>query len=126
MTTDQNTSDYYNPAKDEAKLQAAMVDPLPFDGWPSRWKRCLAAEVLELRAALTARERQLEVANKLWQLCVEEDFPWADGSTQDALTDLGLLYPKDMTDEDPSERCKNCDDDCETCWRAVDKLEDLK
>lgn len=81
-------------------------------------------ELQELRSALTARERQLAVANKLWQLCVKEDFPWADGSTQDALTELGLLYAKDMTDEDPSERCKNCDDDCSTCYRAVERIED--
>lgn len=84
----------------------------------------LENERSELRSALTARERQLAVANKLWQLCVKEDFPWADGSTQDALTELGLLYAKDMTDEDPSERCKNCDDDCSTCYRAVERIED--
>lgn len=84
----------------------------------------LQFELTALRLSSTARERQLAVANKLWQLCVKEDFPWADGSTQDALTELGLLYAKDMTDEDPSERCKNCDDDCSTCYRAVERIED--
>ena len=50
----------YNPAKDYAKLRAAAESPLPFDGWPSRWKRCLAAEVLELRTALTAEAKRLD------------------------------------------------------------------
>ena len=80
----------------------------------------------EMKLAATARDATLEKANKLWRLCVDEGFPWADGSTQDTLTEIGLLYPKDMTTEDESERCTNCDDDCHTCYRAVEKVEDAK
>jgi hypothetical protein len=84
----------------------------------------LENERSELRSALTASEKHLAVANKLWRLCVDDDWPWADGSTQDALNELGLLYPKDMTEEDESEQCKNCEGECETCYRAVDRIED--
>ena len=52
--------DYYNPAKDVAKLTQAMSDPLPFDGWPSRWKRCLAADVL-------AQVREIEALREALQ-----------------------------------------------------------
>lgn len=83
-------------------------------------------EIDRLRSALTASEKHLELANKLWRLAVQDDWPWSSGETQDALNAMGLLYPKDMTDEDESELCKNCEGECETCWRAVGKLEDVK
>ncbi len=81
-------------------------------------------ELQELRSALTARERQVVVANKLWRMCVEDGWPWAEGSTQDELTELGLLYAKDMKAEDSGPECTNCEGDCWTCYRAVDRIED--
>jgi hypothetical protein len=70
MTTDSSiprvdngaAPDYYNPAKDYEKLRAAMNDPLPFDGWPSRWRRCLAAEVVEQAETIIALRGHLEIA----------------------------------------------------------------
>jgi hypothetical protein len=76
--------------------------------------------------ALTARDKALDAANKLWRLCVDEGWPWADGETQDALTELGLLVPRDMKAADAGEPCESCYGDCDTCYQAIDKLEDLK
>ena len=77
-----------------------------------------------LRSALTASEKQLAVANKLWTMCVQDGWPWAEGSIQDSLTELGLLYAKDMTDEESGPECTNCEGDCRTCYRAVTRIED--
>lgn len=83
-----------------------------------------AAALRALRSALTARERQLAVANRLWRMCVEDGWPWAEGGTQDELTALGLLKATDMRAEDSPEECVNCEGDCRTCYRAVDRIED--
>jgi hypothetical protein len=105
----------------EASMQWALEH-----GYKHGDAHVLAQEVTRLRLALTASEQRLELANKLWRLCVKDGWPWADGATQDALNALGLLYPKDMTEEDSGPECTNCEGDCETCWRAVGKLEDVK
>ena len=48
----------YNPAKDDAKLREMLTVPAESYGVPSRWIRCMAAEILELRASATAAEKQ--------------------------------------------------------------------
>lgn len=78
------------------------------------------------RTALTASEKRIEAANKLWRICVAEGFPWWDGTVQDKLTEIGLLVAWDMTAEETGPECSNCEGDCETCYRAIEKLEDLK
>lgn len=80
----------------------------------------------QAQSTLTAAEKRVAVANKLWALCVSEGWPWAAGEVQDTLEEMGLLYSKDMTAEDSGELCDNCAGDCETCYRAVNELEDLK
>ena len=86
----------------------------------------IGALVLSLRASLTAAEKRLAVANKLWALAVEDGWPWADGDVQDNLTELGLLRETDMRAEGSPEECTNCVGGCHTCYRAIEKLEDLK
>lgn len=88
------------------------------DAWRER--------AFKAETSLTARDKALDAANKLWRLCVDEGWPWADGETQDALTELGLLVPRDMKAADAGEPCESCYGDCDTCYQAIDKLEDLK
>lgn len=85
-----------------------------------------AAEAIQrLRVELLKSDRALLVANKLWRLCVDEGWPWSDGSTQDDLTAIGLLYPKDMTTAEGEDGlCDSCYGDCTTCYRAVKSVED--
>lgn len=67
-----------------------------------------------------------DVADKLWKMCVEDGWPWSEGAIQDQLTELGLLYAKDMTAEDSGPECTNCEGDCRTCYRAVEHVRDAK
>lgn len=59
MTTEQRLTMAlaYNPARDDAKLHEIVTVPAESYGFPSRWVRCMAAEILELRAQLTAAEK---------------------------------------------------------------------
>jgi len=110
-----------------AMLRHMQSEPLSFDTYSVAGAAERAADAIDaLRTALTASEKHLDLANKLWRMCVKDGWPWADGATQDALNALGLLYPKDMTDEDSGPECTNCDGGCDTCWRAVEKLEDVE
>jgi hypothetical protein len=84
------------------------------------------AHVARAYAAEAELARVGTLADKLWRLCVDEGFPWADGETQDKLTEMGLLYPHDMTGEDESEMCESCDGDCKVCYRAVEHVRDVK
>jgi hypothetical protein len=52
----------YNPAKDDAKLREMLTVPAESYGVPSRWIRCMAAEILELRASATAEAKQRQAA----------------------------------------------------------------
>lgn len=91
-----------------------------------------AAEVIAaLDSSLTASEKRAQdmakallVANKLWRLAVEDNWPWNDGDIQDKLTEIGLLKATDMRAEDSPEECLNCIGDCHTCYRAVQLIED--
>lgn len=84
-------------------------------------------ELQRLRPEALKSARALLVANKLWRLCVDEGWPWNDGSTQDDLAELGLLYPKDMTTAEGEDGlCESCDGDCKVCYRAVKHVRDAK
>lgn len=94
-----------------------------------QWKEAFDAKdaaLQQARTALTASEKRVEAANKLWRICVAEGFPWWDGTVQEKLTEIGLLTALDMTAEEAGPECSNCEGDCETCYRAIEKLEDLK
>lgn len=58
----------YNPAQDDDKMRATMVDPGAGLGFPSRWIRCMAAEILNLKAARNAGiDAQHELHEQLYQ-----------------------------------------------------------
>lgn len=63
-----NIIDKHEPREfDDAKLEAMAVDPAGSKGWPSRYGRCFAAEVLRqregLRLAAIIIQRLLDVQN---------------------------------------------------------------
>lgn len=85
------------------------------------------AHVARAYAAEAELARVSTLADKLWRLCVDEGWPWNDGSTQDDLAELGLLYPKDMTTAEGEDGlCESCDGDCKVCYRAVKHVRDAK
>lgn len=81
-------------------------------------------QLSQLQAASEAREAALieAKADQLWRICVDDGFPWADGGVQDQLTEMGLLYRKDMDDEASGPECATCCGECGTCYRAVEHV----
>jgi len=119
-TTDRVAPSFDAWWNDDAYGCLRYSDPVQFD----RLRQAFNAGVAAARAA--PEPGGDDVADKLWQMCVEDGWPWSDGSIQDKLTEIGLLYPKDMTQEDESEQCTNCEGDCRTCYRAVEHVRDAK
>ena len=129
------------PVKDVICINCGMVRPLfdclneqrpcarqAFSSMETALMSQSTARLQNIHALESELARISELADKLWKLCVDEGFPWADGSTQDELTELGLLYPKDMRNpaDDSSDYCGSCDGDCKTCYRAVAHVRDAR
>lgn len=93
--------------------------------WIEQGRRTRIAYLRRARAS-SPEPRGEDVADKLWKMCVEDGWPWSEGAIQDQLTELGLLYAKDMTAEDSGPECTNCEGDCRTCYRAVEHVRDAK
>ena len=67
-TTGSAETPSYNPAKDDGKMRVTMTDPGAGGGFPTRWVRCMAAEILELKAARNAGiDAQHELHEQLYQ-----------------------------------------------------------
>ena len=117
-------------AAEALAFRLATIEAYPFTSSKETMQRG-AQMIRDLCSALTASEKRAQdmakallVANKLWRLAVEDNWPWNDGDIQDKLTEIGLLKATDMRAEDSPEECLNCIGDCHTCYRAVQLIED--
>jgi len=82
-----------------------------------------AATLIEQQAArLQELERDAAAGRQLWQEILNDDTAW--GESQDMFIRLGLLAPVDMTLETSPPMCRNCDGDCDVCYRPTGLLID--